>query len=308
MLNKTGALFVLAGVTLIILAFGFACQSEDMDAEVHEEYVVFEDQGILSGQIDSQSVEIEFNGRLKVFVLAEGVGVTGIPDGSKVHFTYTESEDRPVLHSIESLETEMESIQGEGVYSGQIDSNSVEIEVDGRPTAFALDEALIVDHILEGSYVAYSYREEDQRLLLESIEVIEEPVSGGNGALIGEGILVGLIDSRSVEIEINRAFMLDEGVFVDDIADGSMVAFTYTEKGQRAVIEMIDAVDEPLEGEVMHGTYIGQIDAQSVEISYFQAFALGEDVSVEDIDDGSEIVFTYQADSYRPILETVALR
>ncbi len=308
MFSKTGYLFILVVITLTFLAFGFACQSEEMDAQVHEDYVVLEDQGILSGQIDSQSVEIEVDGRLEVFVLAEGVGLTGISDGSKVHFTYTESEDRPVLHSIESLETEIKPIQGEGIYTGQIDSNSVEIEVDGRPMAFALDEALIVDHILEGSYVAYTYREEDQRFLLESIEVIEEPLGGGNGVLIGEGILVGLIDSRSVEIEINRAFMLDEGVFVDDIVDGSMVAFAYTEAGQRAIIEMIEAVDEPVEGEVMHGTYIGQIDAQSVEISYFQAFALAEDLSVEDIDDGSEIVFTYQTDSYRPILKTVALR
>lgn len=305
MFNKTGVILILALLALGFMVFGAACQTDEMDAEVHEEQIVLEEQGIMTGQIDSHSVEIEVDGQLMVFALAEGVNVADISDGSAVNFTYIEAEDRPVIRSIESAETEAEVVEGEGVYNGQVDSNSVEIETDGQLIVFFLDENVTVDHIKDGAYVEYTYREEVQRPVLKSIGVIEEPAVGGNGVLVGEGILVGLIDSRSVEIEMDRAFMLGEEIFVDDIEDGSLVAFTYTETGQRAVIESIEAVDEPVEGEVMHGTLVGQIDSQSVEIKYFQAFTLGEGVSVEEIADGTEIVFTYQIDSYRPVLKTV---
>jgi len=238
MIKKTGFLISLVILALLIINSGTGCQTGEMDADVQQEQVILEEQGILTGQIDSQSVEIEIDGQPRAFVLAEGVSVADISDGSPVNFTYVEEEDRPVLYSIEAVKIEEDILHGEGVYNGQIDSNSVEIETDGQPTAFALDEE----------------------------------------------------------------------VSVDDIEDGSKVAFTYTETGHRAVIESIEAVDEPIEGEVMHGTLVGQIDAQSVEIRYFQTFTLGEDIEAEDIVDGAEIFFTYSVDNYRPVLKSVTYK
>jgi len=308
MIKKTGFSISLVILALLIINSGTGCQIWEMDADVQQEQVILEEEGVLTGQIDSQSVEIEVDGQPRAFVLAEGVSVTDISDGSPVNFTYVEEEDRPVLYSIEAVKIEEDILHGEGIYNGQIDSNSVEIETDGQPTAFALGEEVSVDDIEEGSFVAYTYREEDYRPVLKSIEAVEEPAGEGDGILLGEGTMVGLTDSRSVEIDINRAFMLGEEVSVDDIEDGSKVAFTYTETGHRAVIESIEAVDEPIEGEVMHGTLVGQIDAQSVEIRYFQTFTLGEDIEAEDITDGAEIFFTYSIDNYRPVLKSVTYK
>ncbi len=306
MFKKMGVVPVLTVLVMLFAFSGAGCQREELDAEVFEEQSILEGEGVLMGQIDSQSVEIEVDGQLRAFALEEGVSVSGISDGSAITFSYIEEEDRPVLLSIEAVVTEGAILQGEGVYVGQIDSHSVEIEADGQPVAFALGEGVTADHVEYGALVAYIYREEGQRLVLNSIEVIEEPVAGGEDLLTGEGFLVGLIDSRSVEIKINRAFMLAEEVEVDHIEDGSMVAFTFTETGQRAVIDSMDAVDEPMVGNVMHGTLVGQIDGQSVEIEYFQAFTLGEEAAVDEIPDGSEVVFTYRPDPSRPVLKSVA--
>ena len=104
---------------------------------------------------------------------------------------------------------------------------------------------------------------------------------------------------------INRAFVLNQGISVEGIADGSLVAFRFRESGLRPVIESIKAVDQPLEGEYMHGTLVGQIDSHSIEIEYFQAFALGRGVSVEGIADGSEVVFTYNEGETRSVLTSI---
>ena len=92
---------------------------------------------------------------------------------------------------------------------------------------------------------------------------------------------------------------------MENIENGSLVAFTYTESGLRAVINTLEAVDQPLEGEITHGNLIRQVDNQSVEIQYYQAFALGEGVSVEGIADGSEVIFTYRKGLHRPVLTSL---
>ena len=265
---------------------------------------VIEGEGIMVGQIDSQAVEIEINGQLKAFSLGAGVSAAGISDGAKVVFSYIETEERPVLLSLTAAVVEEvgTTLRGEGIYTGQIDSHSVEIEVDGEARAFAIGEGVVVENIDGGSRITFTYREEEYRPLLLSIEVIEGPVGDGEAEITGEGIYVGQIDNQSVEIEINRAFVYGGEVSVDGIADGSLVAFTFVESGARAVLDSIEAVDEPVEGDVMHGTFIGQIDGQSVEISYFQAFALGEGVSVDGLDDGSAVFYTYRAEKPRSVL------
>ncbi|MDY6825983.1 MAG: hypothetical protein SVV67_02235 [Bacillota bacterium] len=308
MIGRKGRLIFAVAVILLFITAG-GCGSEE--TSLIEQEILFEE-GIFIGQIDSQSVEIEIDGQPRAFAIGTGVMVTDIADGAKVSFTYVE-EERPVILSIE---VKGDVRENEGIYTGQIDSHSVEIEVDGQYMAFELAENLNIDEIADGSRVAFSYRESDTRPVLLSIKVLEEPgdIENGEpdseetGELVGEGILSGQIDANSVEIEIVRPFILGEGVEMTGIEDGSLVAFTFSESGQRAVLDSIEAVEEPVEGEVMHGTLIGQIDSQSVEIRYFRAFALGQGVSVEEIADGSEIVFTYVEGPHRPILSSISRR
>jgi hypothetical protein len=305
MTKKMGVLLLV--LALLAIAALAGCQPDRNDSTAG---TVIEGEGILVGQIDSQSVEIEINGQLKAFSLGEGVSAAGISDGARVVFSYTETEERPLLLSLTAavVEEADTTLSAEGIYTGQIDSHSVEIEVDGEARAFAISEGVVVENIEGGSRITFTYREEEYRPLLLSVEVIEAPVGDGEAEFVGEGIYVGQIDAQSVEIEINRAFVYGGEVSVDGIADGSLVAFTFVESGARAVLDSIKAVDEPIEGNVAHGTFIGQIDGQSVEIIYFQAFALGEGVSVEGINDGSAVFYTYRAEKQRPVLTSLTAK
>lgn len=313
MFNKKVVLAVPMILAVLVLFWGAGCRPadkeiEEVKSEINEEQVgnneqvILNDRGILVGQIDSQSVEIEIDGHLKVFGFDKEIAINEISDGSKIAFSYRDDQDRPVLISIEIINSHL---KGEGIYIGLLDSRSVEIEFDGQPKAFSLDREVVVDDLLEGSLVAFTYEEGLYRPLLLSIEVIEEPAGAVRGELKGEGILIGKSDAHSVEIERQRSFVLDKNVKVDDIKDGSLVAFTFTETGQRAVLNSIEAVDQPLEGEFMHGKLIGQIDSQSVKIEYSQVFALGRGLNIDNIKDNSRIIFTYRIDLHRPELTSV---
>jgi hypothetical protein len=305
---------LIAALFLIISVSG--CKPGPLATELEEEKV-YKTEGILVGQIDNHSVEIEVGGIPRAFRLAEGLVITDLADGSRVEITYLEADTdeaenggdrRPLLLSIEAVDLPPEVIDLYGIYNGQIDSHSVEIEIAGEAQVFALDGGLKVDHLDSGTEVFITYRQEGQRQLLLSIEPVTGPVGDGNELLVGEGLLIGLIDAQSVEIMINRAFVLDQGISVEGIDDGSLVVFKFKETGLRAVIESIKAVNQPLEGELMHGTLVGQIDGQSIEIEYFQAFALGRGVSVEGIADGTEVVFTYIEGDHRPVLTSIKAR
>ncbi len=303
-----------AAVFLVVNASG--CSPEPSTTGL-EEVRVIEAEGILAGQIDNYLVEIEVAGGPIVFRLSEGVVVAGIAEGSRVEITYAEADasepenaaaNRPLLLSIKSIDFTGEVIEASGNYIGQVDSHSVEIEIEGKAQVFALGRVIIPGELESGAEVFITYRQDGERQLLLTIVPAVGLVDDGNDLLVGEGVLTGMIDAQSVEIMINRAFMLDQGVSAEEIADGSLVAFTFRESGLRAVIVSIKAVEQPLEGAIMHGRLIGQIDSQSVEIEYFQAFALGSGVSADGIPDGTEVVFTYIEGEYRPVLTSIKIK
>lgn len=291
---------------LMIMVLSTGCQSGEPDLE---EDTILEGLGVLTGQIDSRSVEIELEGQLKTFVLGEGVSVTGIREGSKVLFFYTEEEPVPLILSIETLEEPDPVYEELGIYIGQIDSHSVEIEVGGQARAFQIGEGVEVDHLESGVRVLLTYREDEQRHVLLSIKVLEEP---DNGKAVedhtGEGVLEGQIDAHSVEISIKRVFSLSDSVSAEDIETGSLVAFGFTENGRKAKIYSLEAVDEPLEGRIMHGIVVNKINSSTIEIQYHQAFGLDEGVNVEEINDGDEVVFTYYHGEHRPVLSSIAAK
>ena len=186
------------------------------------------------------------------------------------------------------------------------DGPSVEIEIEEEIKVFRLVDEVVVDELETGLKVKFCYQAKQEGNFLLSIEPLKSPAAEEGTVLVGEGQLVGLIDAQSVEIKINRAFMLDPGVSIDELEEGDLVAFTFRESGLQAIIESINAVDQPQEGDLMHGTFMGSIDGQSIEIEYFQAFALGEDVSLDEIKDGEDIVFTYCEGEYRPLIVSVS--
>lgn len=310
--NKMGATLFLAILFFLSLALVSGCGREETESV---EQVLLEGEGIYIGQVDSSSVEIEFEGGPTVFALGTGVSVANISDSAQVVFTYIEEEDRPVLLTIEAAADEKvedeEVTQAEGIYNGRIDSTSVEIETSQGPRAFEIGENLDADSLVEGSKIAYTYSEGETRPLLIEVEMLEEAARPADNELVGEGVYVGQIDSRSIEIEMNRVFVLGETARVDNIEDGSDVAFTFRETGQRAVIDSIEAIEQAPEGEIMQGTYIGQVDSQSIEIFYAQAFTLGEGVEVNHLAGGSEVVYTYLEEPgrpYRPVLTSITLK
>lgn len=301
---------------MIILGFMFAgCQAEEneIDAVTQEEPEpqdsYFRAEGIYIGQIDSLSVEIEEAGEVKTFGLEPEVDVSEIKKGSKVSYSYESKEVRPTIQSIEVIDApEPEILQGEGRYVGRIDRRSVEIEIAGEYKAFSLDAPVLIDGLIEGSSIAFSYRDDEHRPVLLTLEVLEEPTEVENDEVLEietEGIYIGQIDSQSVEIARNRAFALGEVVNIESIADGSMIAFSYTETAERPTLNYLDTVESLPEGEYLVGTLVGQIDSHSVEIEYEQVFIIGEGVNIEAIESGSEIRFTYKEGPARPVLISI---
>ena len=307
------ALF-LAAIFFLSLLLVSGCGREETESV---EQVLLEGEGIYIGQVDSSSVEIEFEGTPTVFALGTGVSVANISDGAQVFFTYVEEEERPVLLIIEAAAADEEEVadddilQAEGIYNGRIDNTSVEIETNQGPRAFEIGENVDADSLIDGSRIAYTYSEGESRPLLIEVEVLEEAARPADNELVGEGVYVGQIDSRSIEIEMNRVFVLGETASVDNIEDGSDVAFTFRETGQRAVIDSIYVIDGAPEGEIMQGTYIGQVDSQSIEIFYAQSFTIGEGVDIDQVPGGADVVYTYLEDAdrpYRPVLTSIAVR
>ena len=293
---------ILCLICFLLLIAG--CNSEKIETDIltDEDQATHQGEGILTGIIDSNSVEIQVGGLYRVFALVPEIQIEHILAGTKVEFLYIEDETRPIIKSIWPVYTEMVA---EGIFTGLIDSHSVEIKVNDQYVAFAIGEDIDLSAIDSGSNVRFKYQEGGPRPVLLEISATQKPVPPVSDEKIAEGIFIGQIDSQSVEIQLNRVFVLGSDVSVENIEDGAFVAFAFTESGPRAVLEMIKKVEQALEGDVMHGTYIGQVDSQSVEIVYYQAFSLGDNVEIRQITDGSEVIITYRESLYRPVLISI---
>lgn len=130
-------------------------------------------------------------------------------------------------------------VEATGIYNGGIDSNSVEIEVNGEALAFRLSEQLKEE--LEGrlptsnTVVNLTYfKNEHNQLILTALDWDEERVTG---------TFVGFIDSNSVEIEVNgepKAFRLSESAAIffekNDIREGDSLSFTFEENEYNQLI------------------------------------------------------------------------
>jgi hypothetical protein len=117
-------------------------------------------EGILIGRIDNHSVEIEMNGTPTAFGLSAALMEKNFAAG-RISFKYVQQNGRMVITEANCQEAEeIAVLTAEGIFSGQADSHTVEIEIDGSATAFGLATGISFDTIEEGEPVFIAYQEE----------------------------------------------------------------------------------------------------------------------------------------------------
>jgi hypothetical protein len=100
-------------------------------------------------------------------------------------------------------ETVPEAMKKTGIYTGQIDNNFIEISVDNMESAYMLPEEfswMLSELLNSGDTVVFSYYENTngQKVILElDTEARDKMVTGVHGVLVGQ------MDSNSVEIEVD---------------------------------------------------------------------------------------------------------
>ena len=181
-MKKSLSIFAFLSVLLLLAACGTTeqpDQAEDNGEEtenVNEETdgteidhsnepPVINDLGIYVGQADPHTVEIETNEGPKAFQLTEKSTdqIKELQPDDRVKFQYVINKNKQnVLQSIEKMQGtgSGEDSAETGVYNGQQDPHTIEIETDDGPTAFQLsdDARKQVESLEPGKKVSYTYR------------------------------------------------------------------------------------------------------------------------------------------------------
>ena len=302
-MKKTGrVLYLIATLIIIAVLLISGCQPA---ADGDEELSVLEEKGLLLEIKDEGAVALEVNGVSRWFNLSTGVVITGINEGEQVIFSYSETVDGPLILSLERDPQQTGYLRGEGFYNGQIDSHSVEIEIDGQPVAFSINSNFDPNQIKSGSYITFTYTEEEHRPLIVAVEQVKEPPVAEEDYLFAEGVFIGWIDPQAVEIKIRQIFALAEDINIDSLEDGTLVAFTYTEGAEAMVIELLIEAEDPVEGNFIHGTLLSRTASGLVEVEYFRAFSIGN-ADLDGVAEEDRIAFTYKKDEHRPVLIAVS--
>jgi hypothetical protein len=127
-------------------------------------------------------------------------------------------------------DTVPEAMKKTGIYTGQIDNNFIEISVDNMESAYMLPEEfswMLSELLNSGDTVVFSYYENTngQKVILElDTEARDKMVTGVRGVLVGQ------MDSNSVEIEVDgeaKAFRLSEQILIGEFNDGDNVIIDY---------------------------------------------------------------------------------
>lgn len=137
----------------------------------------FTELGIFVGQADQHTIEIETNEGPKAFRLTEQSAkqMKELKSNDKVKFEYTVNEKQQnILQKIEKIKDKLNNREV-GIYNGQQDSNSIEIETSHGPTVFQLSDKAKeqIDSLEIGGKVSFTYRVDGPQLIIESIEQIQ---------------------------------------------------------------------------------------------------------------------------------------
>lgn len=170
-------IFIVLSSIFLVLA---ACGTDVEDDYVDEEVDIITATGIYNGQADPHTIEIETDEGPRAFQLTMEArdDVEGLVEGKRVTYMYREDGEQLVIESIKQEASEdnlSDGITATGIYNGQADPHTIEIEIEEGPTAFQLSmEARDdVEALTEGREVTYTYIEEGVQLIINSIHISE---------------------------------------------------------------------------------------------------------------------------------------
>lgn len=241
-------------------------QEKEMEEEVEapaecpEPEEALKEEGIITGRIDSHSVEMEVNGKLQAFGLHEELREQEFVEDVPVEFEYyLDENERPILTWVRLLEEEKKGAEdkkdtpdgekdreetnlrkGEGILTGWIDSHSVEIKVKGKPQAFALSEKMRDKKFAPGN-ISFKYYVDDQGRSVITQADFQKPRDAE--VHTAEGIFRGKADSHTMEIEIEgkpRAFGVEKNLSFTGINPGQELFIAYQEddRGREVIIKI----------------------------------------------------------------------
>ncbi len=145
---------------------------ESEDPKKGKESDTHQAEGILTGRIDSHSVEIEVEGQPKAFGLSDTLREKEFAPG-EISFTYyVDQHGRSIIIDADYQEPRQSDVYtAEGTFLGLADNHTAELEVDGTIKAFGLDEHISFAGIEEGEEIFFAYQENEQgRLVIIKIE------------------------------------------------------------------------------------------------------------------------------------------
>lgn len=150
----------------------------DTEPEIDVKKQIISDLGIYVGKIDKQTVEIETNEGPKAFRLTEQSReqIKEFEPNDKVKFEYYINErQQNILQKAEKIDDKLTAPPESGIYNGQQESNSIEIETSHGPTVFQLSGKAKkqIDSLEIGGKVSFTYRVDGPQLIIESIEQIQ---------------------------------------------------------------------------------------------------------------------------------------
>ena len=123
-----------------------------------------EARGIYTGQVDNNFIEISVDGIAGTYLLPQDLSwvlAELLNSGDEVVFTFYKNEhEQLVIRDLNTTERAAMIRNVKGTYTGRIDSNSVEIEVEGKPEAYVPAEQILIGNFNEGDKVVFDYYED----------------------------------------------------------------------------------------------------------------------------------------------------
>ena len=131
-------------------------------------------EGVLTGRIDSHSVEIKVKGTHQAFGLSDEMRDKEFAPGDISFKYYVDDQGRSIITQADFQKTmESEVYTAEGIFRGKADSHTVEIEIEGKPRAFGVEETLSFTGINPGQELFIAYQEDERgREIIIKIEKI----------------------------------------------------------------------------------------------------------------------------------------
>ncbi len=273
---------------------------------------VLSGEGVLTGRIDSHSVEIEVDGEPRAFGLGDTLRDQEFAAGKVSFEYYVDKNGRFVLTKVQTAGTDVQTAAG--IFNGLADSHTLEIRVGNTDQSFTFEEGVAIDSLQPGDAVTFDYKE-DQTGRLIIIRLVKETEEGHNEdpvdrkPLTAKGVLTGRIDSHSVEIEIDgepRAFGLSDALRAAEFTAGPISFKYYVDKnGYFIITEAVWTKEEGGAVQTAEGIFNGQADNHTVEIEVngeARAFGLAGGISFTGIKEGEQVFIAYQESGGRPVI------